>query len=188
LHTIQVCSVNQREVFANIDAQFPDKGTRKLELKVDTGASGNTLPLKTFKQIYVSRNHSKILKKVKTRLTAYNSQEIPCRGAITLQLQYQGKSYPAKFYVVDVHGPAIVGLPTCQQLHLVTIHCDEVLRDDITTIEGLKQAYPGQFDTLGDFKDPAHISVKPGAEPFVDPPRKTSIHLQEKLKEELKKK
>lgn len=187
-HTIQVCSVNNREAFVSLDASFPEKGgTRKLKLKVDTGASGNTLPIKTFKQIYGSRKASKILKPVKTRLTAYNGQEIKCRGAITLQLQHGRNSIPAKFYVVEVDGPAIVGLPTCEQLHLVTIHCDEVSSADLHTIEGLKRAYPGQFDTLGDFKDPAHLSVKPEAEPFVDPPRKTSIHLQEKLKEELEK-
>ena len=27
------------------------------------------------------------------------------------------------FYVADVEGPAICGLPTCCQLHLVELHC-----------------------------------------------------------------
>ena len=31
-----------------------------------------------------------------------------------------------KFYVVDVPGPAVVGLPTCEKLKLVTINVDHV--------------------------------------------------------------
>ena len=54
-------------------------------------------------------------------------------------------------------------------------------------MEGLKQAYPGQFDTLGDFRGVAKLHLKQDCEPFIDPPRKCSIHLKEKLKCELKK-
>ena len=36
----------------------------------------------------------------------------------------------ATFYVVDVPGPAVVGLPTSEQLHLVNIHVDSVTYAD----------------------------------------------------------
>ena len=94
----------------------------------------------------------------------------------------------AKFYVVDVPSAPVVGLPTCEKIGLVTIHCDDLRpKPDVTTVEGLKQAYPGQFDTLIDFRGVAKRHLKQDCEPFIDPPRKCSIHLKAKLKCELKK-
>ena len=88
----------------------------------------------------------------------------------------------ATFYVVDVPSAPVVGLPTCEKIGLVTIHCDDLrLKLDVTTVEGLKQAYPGQFDTLGDFKGVAKLHLKQDCEPFIDPPRTCSIHLKKKL-------
>ena len=76
----------------------------------------------------------------------------------------------AKFYVVDVPSAPIVGLPTCEKIGLVTIHCDDLRpKPDVTTVEGLKQAYPGQFDTLGDFTGVAKLYLKQDCEPFIDP-------------------
>ena len=123
------------------------------------------------------------------KLVAYNGQEIPCLGSINLQLRFGEKNFTkAKFYVVDVPSAPIVGLPTCEKIGLVTIHCDDLRpTPDVTTVEGLKQAYPGQFDTLGDFRGVAKLHLKQDCEPFIDPPRKCSIHLKEKLKCELKK-
>ena len=55
----------------------------------------------------------------------------------------------------------VVGLPTCEKIGLVTIHCDDLRpKPDVTTVEGLKQAYPGQFDTLGDFRGVAKFHLK----------------------------
>ena len=90
--------------------------------------------------------------------------------------------------MVDVPSAPIVGLPTCEKIGLVTIHCDDLRpKPDVTTVEGLKQAYPGQFDILGDFRGVAKLHLKQDCEPFIDLPRKCSIHLKEKLKCERKK-
>ena len=35
-----------------------------------------------------------------------------------------------EFYVVDVEGPAIVGLPSSEKLGLVTIHVDSLLKEN----------------------------------------------------------
>ena len=125
------------------------------------------------------------------KLVAYNGQEIPCLGSINLQLRFGKKKKnftKAKFYVVHVPSAPLVGLPTCEKTGLVTIHCDDLRpKPDVTTVEGLKQAYPGQFDTLGDFRGVAKLHLKQDCEPFIDPPRKCSIHLKEKLKCGLKK-
>lgn len=89
----------------------------------------------------------------------------------------------------------------CPQINLVTVHVDiikGIMHDDkkdkpqqkmlkITSCEDLKRAYPNQFDKMGNFKGPAKLVLKDDAEPFIDPPRKCSIHIKDKLQEELNK-
>ena len=170
----------------------PMTGMRKIKLKVDTGEH---TPLRIYKQMYKTLPPKDILEPTRNfKLVAYNGQEIPCLGSINLQLRFgkrkeKEKNFTkAKFYLVDVPSAPIVGLQTCEQIGLVTIDCDDLRpKPDVTTVEGLKQAYPGQFDTLGDFKCVAKFHLKQDCEPFIDPPRKCSIHLREKLNCELKK-
>ena len=69
-------TATRHEVYANLDIVCADKpGIHDLKLKVATGASGNTLPVRKY-----------------------------------------------KFYVVDVDGPAILGLRACEQMHIVMIN------------------------------------------------------------------
>ena len=186
--TINIFSIRS-EVFRTMDVVAPGKtGKTPLKLKMYTGASGNTITLQTFRNLYGKRDPSKVITPVKnTKLTAYNGQKIPCYGSLDLELSHKVKLTKAKFYVVDVEGPCIIGLPTCEKLKLVTISCSEINTTDISSVESLKQAYPGQFDTLGDFQGPAQLHTKVGAEPSIDPPRKCSVHLEEQLKAELEK-
>ena len=145
------------EVFTTLDVICPrKKGMRKIKLKVDTGAAGNTLPLRTYKQMYKpppppppppkkkkkrkkkkkkKKEEKKKKKKKKdileptrnVKLVACNGQEIPCLGSINLQLRFGKQTFTkAKFYVVDVPSAPIVGLPTCEKIGLVTIHCDDL--------------------------------------------------------------
>ena len=58
---------------------------------------------------------------------------------------------------------------------------------DLKSVQDLKNAYPKQFDTLGDFKHPAKLFIKKDARPFIDPLRKCPIHVKKKLRLELKK-
>ncbi|KAL6486114.1 hypothetical protein MHYP_G00055060 [Metynnis hypsauchen] len=126
---------------------------------------------------------------------------IPCFGTINIPCQYKESKWTSvKFYVVDVPGPAVVGLPTSELLNLVTVHVDTVKEkiDDsnenkqaqqlkITTCNDLKRAYPNQFDKIGNFEGTAKLFLKADAEPFIDPPRKCSIHIKDKLQGELNK-
>ena len=103
----------------------------------------------------------------------------------------------ATFYVVDVPGPAVVGLPNSVQLQLVTIPVDSVTdatdthetkstaQPVIHDINDLKRAYPQQFDTVGNFAGEANLLLKDDAEAIIDAPRKCSIHMKDKLKHEL---
>ena len=89
---IRISSV-RNEVFTTLDVICPrKKGIRKIKLKVDTGAAGNTLPLRTYKQMYKTLPPKDIIEPTKNvRLVAYNGQEIPCLGSINLQLRFGEK-------------------------------------------------------------------------------------------------
>lgn len=171
-----------------------------LRLKIDTGASGNTFPLRTYKQMHGdSRQALNRLQKSKTKLFAYSSHRIHCYGKIDIPRQWNDSDWDsAKFYVVDVPGPATVGLPTCESLKLVTVNVDSISSPNKTgelrrsnspikssTIEDLKQAYPDQFDKICHYSGTAKLLLKEDAEPFQDPPRKCSIHIHDKLQKEL---
>lgn len=99
---------------------------------------------------------------------------------------------------MDVPGPAIIGLPTSELLNLVTVNVDTVNKErekeqekkaknpkSISTSADLKKSYPDQFDKIGNFSGTAKIMLKEDAEPFIDPPRKCSIHIKDKLQREL---
>lgn len=49
----------------------------------------------------------------------------------------------------------------------------------IETWQDLKDLYPTQFDTVGKFKGPPNILLKPDAEPHIDRPRKYNINLNQ---------
>ena len=83
----------RNEVFTTLDVICPwKKGIRKIKLKVDTGAAGNTLPLRTYKQMYKTLPPKDVLEPTRNvKLVAYNGQEIPCLGSINLQLRFGEK-------------------------------------------------------------------------------------------------
>ena len=91
--TINIFSV-RNEVFTTMDVVAPGKtGKTPIKLKIDTGASGNTLTLQTFRNLYGKRDPSKVITPVKnTKLTAYNGQKIPCYGSLDLELSHKGKA------------------------------------------------------------------------------------------------
>ncbi|XP_014667285.1 PREDICTED: uncharacterized protein LOC106808892 [Priapulus caudatus] len=81
-----------------------------IRLKVDTGAAGNTLPLRTYKQMFGDTPHMDILERERVRLTSYSGHSIKCIGSLKLGLQrrHNNEIQQHKFYVVDVPGPAIM--------------------------------------------------------------------------------
>ena len=166
------------------------KGTGELLLKLDPGAQGNALPLRTFKQMYGDRDPSTVLTPTGTHLTSYSGHSIDCIGKINFECKYGDSSWTKSiFYVVDVPGPVVLGLPMCEALKLISVNCRvETIKatTEIQTVADLQRLYPEQFDTIGSFKEPAKIILKAGAEPHIDRPRKYSIHLQPKIEAELK--
>ena len=171
-----------------------------LKVKVDTGAQGNTLPLRIYRLMFSeSIDAEGYPKPGTTRMsritirTAYNGTTIPQVGFIRRPCQHSKSKLNAEFYIADVSGPAIRGLADSQKLQLVTVHCP------ITTLpdkpdpsanndeEDLKRLYPDRFQGIEEFKGECHITLKDNAQPVVQAPRKYPIQLLPEIKAELHK-
>jgi hypothetical protein len=195
------------EITANLNVQYNEvKGL--IKLKVDTGAGGNALPLRTYKQMFGTKPTNSVLTpEPHTKLKSYSGHHIPCCGSIILNLRRQQQPcfQKHKFYVVDVPGPAILGCSASTELGIITVHTDstpvsevKVTKDypehrspptgsKVSSIDDLKWWYPDCFDKIGKFKEPEDLLLKSNAEPFIDPPRRCPISLKPKIKEELNK-
>ena len=64
------------------------------------------------------------LKTCSTVLTAYNGERIIQYGTMSLPCTHRDVKCDAEFYVADTPGPAIMGLPSCRALRLVTMNCE----------------------------------------------------------------
>ena len=103
-------------------------GIHNLILKVDTGALGNTLPLTTFRKMFPDKldrdgfPQQEVAKTARDiKHTAYNGTTIPCCGTWSFQCRFQRSMWEnTKFHIVDVQGPAVIGLPSSESLKIVT--------------------------------------------------------------------
>ena len=206
---------DNQAVFATLQAYHKSPHVLgPLRLKVDTGASGNTLPIRTYRQMFGDMPTRKWLTpEPHTKLTAYSGDTIPCLGSIEIGIRKKAEPEYLfqKFYVVDVQGPAILGLPSCKKLNIVDIRVDchtisdtkpmnnqpdltrlqkakpkvETIPPDGTilkSVDELRSWFPDVFDGIGCFAGEEELHVQEGANPFIDPPRKCPIHIRDKIK------
>ena len=200
IHMNNICidTVSRDEATTDIRVQLPDRPMVRatMEVKVDTGAQGNVLPMRAFRVMCPDRMDSNQKVKVSalapctnTILTAYNGTQIPIYGMLTVNCRKNSTTpwSPHQFYVAETPGPIILGLPSCQSLGLVTLHCAMNVKQPVpvTNTEQLMKIYPTSFDTLGQFKSDYHIVVKPDAQPVVHAPRKCPIQMRDEIKRTL---
>ena len=131
--TIQIDSSNvtpvKDEAFAKLRVKLPNVNhpNPALKVKVDTGAQGNILPLRIYRNMFSHHVDENGLPTEtapsQTKLTAYNGTQIPQHGVCSIKSSYGDKATDAGFYVAGVAGPAICGLPTCCQLNLLELLC-----------------------------------------------------------------
>ena len=58
-----------------------------------------------------------------TKLIAYNGNEVKCHGILKLLCQYKDSdSFKYRLYVVEAPGLAVLGLPACERLNIITIN------------------------------------------------------------------
>ena len=130
-----------------------------------------------------------VLENVDCRLTAYNGTKISFFGCIEMQCKYKDAEWlKAKFFVVDVSGPAMLGLQTCESLSIVTMNCsieNSSMKTEVSSVSDLMKLYPGQFDRIGKFKNAQKLKKNSNISPSVCAPRKLPIELKDKIKSEL---
>ena len=155
------------EIFAMINITLEDRPHIPATLKanVDTGASGNILPLRIFRRMYPTKLNAECFPAKRTLvpsngvLTAYNGANIQQYSTMTIYCSYRGKRCDAEFYVSISTGPAILGLPSCRELRLVQMNCEvkETLNRSnhearIDSKSDLIYAYPDRFEGIGSFR------------------------------------
>ena len=118
-------------------------------------------------------------------------------GSAGLIVFFNGRKSGATFFVTEADGPAIVGLPTCLELNLVTLNCSvqqgsplnaNRTREQVTLIKDkgdLVKRYPDCFDGVGKFQGQYHITVDPSVLPVVYAQRRVPLSLRDDKKDEL---
>ena len=122
--TFNCINMTQRdEAFVLINIKLPNRnGIHKLRLKIDTEAQGNTRPVSTFHRMFPEKLDADGFSNIKKQFI--NKKLIKCFGNIKIPCQYNKSDWHVStFHIVDVQGPAILGLPSLEQLRLITLHC-----------------------------------------------------------------
>ena len=183
--------VERDEAFAQIMVKLPNCKNLNLFLKakVGTGAQGNILRLRIYKKMFPAHLDENGLPEDttqnQTKLIAYNGTPIPQHDVFSIQCLYDTNETEAKFYVTDVDGLAICGLPTSCKLKLVELHCEINSTHSnvpcpvpaIHNISDLQRLYPDRFNSIGKFEGEYHFVIDPAVSPVVHAPRKCPIHI-----------
>ena len=104
-----------------------------LQYKVNTGASGNIMPLCIFAKMFsrcITRDGKPTgLHPCDTRLTVYHRWNIPQFGALDTAIKWTPKGHQhskhlqMRWYVADSPGPAMLGLHSSSKLGIVLLNC-----------------------------------------------------------------
>ncbi|KAL9964120.1 hypothetical protein ACROYT_G027704 [Oculina patagonica] len=119
------------EIFVSIQVSLPQSSYRKttLKSKLDTGAQGNILPMRIYREMFphqIERDGKvkpNALSPSNVVLTAYGGSRINHHVIVSIPCSYGDENSTASFYVTDTPGPAILGLPTSTDLNLLKFNC-----------------------------------------------------------------
>ena len=202
---------DDNDIKVKFDLKMPDDKLAYLTCKIDTGAQGNVLPLRTFRNMFPKHLDDQDLPSVGSfvkakpfvKLSAYNGSEIKQFGTVNLKLRYgtiSSQWTECEFFVCDTPGPVLVGKKTSLQTGVITVNAvhsldltptlkvcevDSDVYSPIPDKETLVNLYPDRFEGLGKFPGKYHIDVRSDVKPVVKPPRKYPIHLKQEIQESL---
>ena len=204
-YTLSINQMSKSNSQALVQVQVnTSQGAKPLWCKVDTGAEGNVISVETYKKLHptVSCNAKGVpvnLTPSNTVITAYGRHSVSHFGTCVLNLSHEHHSKPYVFHVVDTVGPTILGLPTCTDLHLITLNYSITTQSkelqplcpkppstrNSAAKENLIKRYGDCFEGIGCFQGEFHIALDPSIPPVVHPPRRVPEALREPLKKEL---
>ena len=142
-----VCAPCTNEAYTTVclPASASNKGMASLQVKVNTGVSGNVLLLCLFKHLYPDgidkAGHPTGFNVGNTRLTGYNCPWIPLFVSLHGLISWQPGSPGAQpcqinscWYVVDTPGSAILGFSSCERLEVIKMNCDVKIIQDTSQL------------------------------------------------------
>ncbi|XP_071944705.1 uncharacterized protein [Antedon mediterranea] len=191
---IKISQINAKdgdtEVFTNVKIEINRNKPTFLKVKVDTGAEGNILPLRMYRAMFpknMSNNvpNDKYVNKSNVKVTAYNGAQIKHYGYIHIPCYFNNLHTNAKFYIAEVQGPAIMGLPTLKTLKIIQINCAVEVNDKIKDVEDIKRLYPDRFEGIGKFEGTYKIVIDETVPPVIHAPRSCPLAIKNDIKAEL---
>ena len=99
---------------------------RSIHFRVDTGASGNLLPVNLYKEIVGNKAKANFVHNTidnSVNLMAYNNKQIKQLGTCVLCVSCGANTRMVKFFVVDSRLNPIIGLNDSHKLQLVNFNC-----------------------------------------------------------------
>ena len=148
LHTVRISSLSGSSRKRLVKFRFHnllEKSSKVAGLKVDSGAEGNVMPLPMYKELFPSRicadgkPDMRFVRKSDRILEAYGGVQVPHFGTVQIPCQYNGKKFMCQFYLCDLEGSMLLGLPTCEALGIVKINIVNSEEDGTTQVESVEE-------------------------------------------------
>ena len=119
-------AVNTR-MYTLIKCETPDGWSSDQTFKIDTGADGNLMPITMFTKFFPHVSLDALSRMIYKSVTlyAYNNTAIKQFGTCQIRLNFKGRSFICKFYVVE-HETVIGGISDAEKLRLVQVNFDTV--------------------------------------------------------------
>ena len=121
---------DHKSAMTNLLIQLPGRqGNDSLRLKVDTGAEGNIIPLRTYRQMFPKNLDAagypmphKTHPEPHRTLRTYNGGTLRQFGSVVIKCRSKGSHWQnVKFFIAEAIGPAILGLTNSKSLGIVSI-------------------------------------------------------------------
>ena len=156
-----------------------------VEMKVDTGAKCNVLPMKTFEQVKIKEQTA--CTKL-TNLVAYGGSKIKTVGKVKLQCHLEEQPYTLSFYIVQEDVLPLLGLRACMEMGLVSfskdVHQLSDADDDLS--HQIQAEYSDLFsDELGKLPVTYSMTLDPDVRPVVRPAHRIPLAMKDRVKAEL---
>ena len=128
---VHVSTVNEAARKRFVKIRFHDPATRTYrvgESKIDSGAGANVMPLKIYKELYPGGLDARgyplcqYVRKSQRKLEAYGGVEVPNLGTVNVPCQLGTRKFMCRFFLCDISGSMLLGLPTCEALGIVKIN------------------------------------------------------------------
>ena len=161
-----------KEAFAviNVDLSTQHSRPTALKVKVDSGAQGDALPLRLYRQMFPNNikpdgtPKDNVLTQSYSSIMSYGGHTIKQYGTCDIMCEYQGKSKLCTFYVTEDSGNAIIGLQSAIALNLISVNCSISEQAELKEAYYIKDKYdlrrqfPDVFSGVGKFEGQYHIT------------------------------